>query len=113
MIEMEGGSVVQNTPIKVLVINPGSTSTKIGVFEEETLLLEVTLRHSSEDIARYPSIIDQYNFRKETIVEALEKEGFNISELTAVCGRGGLLRPIEGGTYSVNDAMIEDLKKGY
>src|SRR5690606_35009366 len=63
--------------------------------------------------ARYPSIIDQYNFRKEAIVEALEKEDFNISELTAVCGRGGLLRPIEGGTYSVNDAMIEDLKKGY
>ncbi|WP_445683651.1 butyrate kinase [Sporosarcina sp. FSL K6-3457] len=113
MIEMEGGSVVQNTKIKVLVINPGSTSTKIGIFENETLFLEVTLRHSSEEIARYPSIIDQYNFRKDAILEALEKEGISISELTAVCGRGGLLRPIAGGTYSVNDAMIEDLKKGY
>lgn len=111
MIEMEGGSVVQNTKIKVLVINPGSTSTKIGIFENETLFLEVTLRHSSEEIARYPSIIDQYNFRKDAILEALEKEGISISELTAVCGRGGLLRPIAGGTYSVNDAMIEDLKK--
>ncbi|MFJ7933786.1 butyrate kinase [Sporosarcina sp. NPDC096371] len=110
---MEGGSIVHDNRIRVLVINPGSTSTKIGVYENETLLLETTLRHSSEEIARYPSVINQFSFRKETILETLEKEGISISELSAVCGRGGLLRPIEGGTYSVNDAMIEDLRKGY
>ncbi len=59
-----------------------------------------------------PSSIN-ISFRKEAILESLEKEGINISELSAICGRGGLLRPIEGGTYSVNDAMIKDLKTGY
>ncbi len=104
---------MHDSQMRVLVINPGSTSTKIGVFEDDRILMESTLRHSSEEIARYPSIIDQYSFRKETILEVLENEGVNISKLSAVCGRGGLLRPIEGGTYSVNDAMIEDLKRGY
>ena len=69
LIDMEGGSIVQEHNIRVLVINPGSTSTKIGVFEGEKLLMENTLRHSSEEIAQYPSIIDQYNFRKEAILE--------------------------------------------
>ncbi|MEK5070430.1 butyrate kinase [Sporosarcina sp. FSL K6-1508] len=104
---------MHNKQHQILVINPGSTSTKIGVFEGESQLMESTLRHSSEEIARYPSIIDQYSFRKKAILELLEKEGISISKLSAICGRGGLLRPIEGGTYSVNEAMIEDLKTGY
>jgi butyrate kinase len=112
-IDMEGGHLVHEHEYRILVINPGSTSTKIGVFEGERQLMESTLRHSTEDIARYPSIIDQYSFRKEAILGSLEKEGISTSELSAICGRGGLLRPIEGGTYSVNDAMIGDLKKGY
>ena len=98
---------------RVLVINPGSTSTKIGVFDGERLLMEYTIRHSLEEIAKYPTIIDQYSFRKREILEALENEGISISKLNAVCGRGGLLRPIEGGTYTVNDLMVEDLKNGY
>lgn len=110
---MEGGLNVRIIDQKVLVINPGSTSTKIGVFSGETLLMEHTIRHSAEEVSLYPSIIDQYAFRKEGILTALETEGISISKLDAVCGRGGLLRPIEGGTYSVNDAMIEDLRKGY
>lgn len=110
---MEGGYSVRENDFRVLVINPGSTSTKIGVFSGETLLMEHTIRHSAEEIARYPSIIDQYNLRKEGILTALETEGISISKLDAVCGRGGLLRPIEGGTYSVNKAMIKDLREGY
>jgi len=110
---MEGGPIVPENHHRILVINPGSTSTKIGVFEDESQLMESTLRHNSEEIAQYPSIIDQYNFRKEVILESLEKEGIDISTLAAICGRGGLLRPIEGGTYSVNEAMIQDLKTGY
>ena len=74
--------------------------------------MESTLRYSSEEIAQYPSIIDQYNFRKKAILATLKKKD-QLSELSAVCGLDGLLRPIEGGTYSVNDAMIEDLKKVY
>lgn len=104
---------MQANDYQVLVINPGSTSTKIGVFQGETLVMESTIRHATEEIAQYPSIIDQYNFRKEAILKVLKDEGINSSKLDAVCGRGGLLRPIAGGTYTVNDAMIEDLRKGY
>jgi butyrate kinase len=97
---------------RILAINPGSTSTKIGVFHEEYIIFEETIRHSAEEIGRFSSIIDQYEFRKNTILHALDKEGINLSKLSAICGRGGLLRPIEGGTYEVNDEMIYDLRSG-
>ncbi|MGD6834815.1 butyrate kinase [Sutcliffiella halmapala] len=98
---------------RILVINPGSTSTKIGVFDNERSVFEKTIRHDSETINSFASIFDQYEFRKTTILETLDQEGINISKLSAVCGRGGLLRPIEGGTYSVNDEMLKDLKVGF
>ncbi|KUP07345.1 butyrate kinase [Bacillus coahuilensis m2-6] len=98
---------------RILVINPGSTSTKIGVFDNDDVVFEKTLRHDSDEINQYPSIIDQYEFRKTTILHALDEEGINVSKLSAVCGRGGLLRPIEGGTYEVNEQMLQDLRKGY
>ena len=103
---------MQKPLYRILVINPGSTSTKIGVFDNDILIMEKTIRHSSDEIAKYPGIIDQYVFRKQTILEALDEEGMNVSKLSAVCGRGGLLRPIEGGTYIVDGEMLEDLRKG-
>ncbi|MHC0035995.1 butyrate kinase [Pseudoneobacillus sp. C159] len=98
---------------RILVINPGSTSTKIGVFDNEISILEKTIRHDSEIINSFDNIIDQYEFRKNTILETLDQEGINVSKLNAVCGRGGLLRPIEGGTYAVNELMLQDLRSGY
>ncbi|MFC7060567.1 butyrate kinase [Halobacillus seohaensis] len=98
---------------RILVINPGSTSTKIGVFENDRVVFEKTFRHSVEELSEFHQIIDQYDFRKNVILEELDREGINISKLSAVCGRGGLLRPIEGGTYEVNGAMLEDLRNGY
>lgn len=106
-------STLQEKEYRILVINPGSTSTKIGVFDNERSVFEKTIRHDSEVINSYANIIDQYEFRKNTILEALDNEGINISKLNAVCGRGGLLRPIEGGTYKVNNEMLHDLKIGY
>lgn len=97
---------------KLLIINPGSTSTKIGVYEGEKEILEETLRHSAEEISKYDTIYDQLGFRKEVILNVLKEKGININELDAVVGRGGMLKPIEGGTYEVNDAMVEDLKVG-
>ena len=97
---------------KILVINPGSTSTKIGVYEDETLLFEETLRHSTEEIAKYATIVDQKDFRKELIVDILAKNSFDIKSLNVVVGRGGLLKPIPGGTYPVSDALLADLKAG-
>ncbi|MED4833397.1 butyrate kinase, partial [Geobacillus stearothermophilus] len=104
---------MQEQKFRILTINPGSTSTKIGVFENERPLLEKTIRHEAEVLRQYKTIADQYEFRKQTILQALDEEGINLSKLNAVCGRGGLLRPIEGGTYRVNEAMLEDLRRGY
>ena len=98
---------------RMLIINPGSTSTKIGVFDNEVSVLEKTIRHDAEKINSFANIIDQYEFRKDMILETLDNEGINISKLNAVCGRGGLLRPIEGGTYAVNEEMLADLRAGY
>ena len=98
--------------VKSLVINPGSTSTKIGVFEDENLILDHTLRHSTEEIAQYATIFDQREFRKNIILEFLKSENFDIATLNVVVGRGGLLKPIPGGTYEVDDALLEDLKVG-
>lgn len=98
--------------IKSLIINPGSTSTKIGVFEDETLLFEETLRHSTEEIAQYASIVDQKDFRKQIILDLLAKKDFDIHSLQVIVGRGGMLKPIPGGTYAVSDDLLADLKVG-
>lgn len=97
---------------RMLVINPGSTSTKIAVYDGLEPVFVETLRHSSEEIGKYKGIFEQYDFRKDVILKAVEEKGIDIKSLNAVVGRGGLLKPIEGGTYIVNDIMLEDLKVG-
>lgn len=98
--------------IKSLIINPGSTSTKIGVFEDETLLFEETLRHSTEEISQYTSIVEQKDFRKNIIVSFLKEKNMDIHSLDVIVGRGGMLKSIPGGTYAVSDALLQDLKIG-
>lgn len=95
---------------KLLIINPGSTSTKIGVYEDENPIFVETIRHATEDIEKFNSVVDQFEFRKETILKVLEEKNFDIKTLNAIVGRGGLLKPIEGGTYTVNERMLEDLR---
>lgn len=97
---------------KILIINPGSTSTKIGVYEDETQLLEETLRHSTEEISQYTSIVDQKDFRKNIILSVLKDKNIDIQTIDVVVGRGGLLKPIPGGTYAVSDDLLNDLKIG-
>lgn len=96
---------------RLLVINPGSTSTKIGVYENEKLLFEETLRHDVGELSKFHKMIDQFEFRKEIIIGALKKNKIEIESLHAIVGRGGLLKPIEGGTYEVNEEMLKDLRK--
>ena len=96
----------------ILVINPGSTSTKVGVYEDEQKVFEETLRHSTEEIAKYDSIIDQKDLRKKVILDMLKNKNYDVNAFDIVVGRGGLLKPIPGGTYKVTDALIEDLKIG-
>lgn len=98
--------------IKSLIINPGSTSTKIGVFEDETLLFEETLRHSTEEISKYATIFDQKDFRKNIIIDLLKSKEFDVKSLGMVVGRGGMLKPIPGGTYACTDALVKDLEVG-
>ena len=97
---------------KLLIINPGSTSTKIGVYEDEKEVFVETLRHSSEEIAKYNSIFEQKEFRKDVIMNVLEENNFDVNTLDAVVGRGGMLKPMAGGTYEVNDSLLNDLKVG-
>lgn len=96
---------------KILVINPGSTSTKIGVYEDEKQLFEQTLRHSTQEIAQFASVVDQMDFRKKMILDFLSENNFDISTLNVVVGRGGLLKSIPGGTYAVSDEVVKDLRE--
>ncbi len=95
---------------RILVINPGSTSTKIAVFDDETEIFKVNISHPLEEIQKYSRIIEQFSFRKEVIMKELERAGISRESLKAVVGRGGLLRPIPGGTYLITEKMLEDLK---
>lgn len=97
---------------RILTINPGSTSTKIAIYDNEKPVFEEVIRHSTEEISKFEKLFDEYEFRKSVILETLSEKGINLTKLAAVVGRGGLLKPISGGTYSVNEAMIDDLKVG-
>ncbi|MGC9320873.1 MAG: butyrate kinase [Kosmotogaceae bacterium] len=94
----------------ILVINPGSTSTKLALFRDSEIIGEHTIRHSPEELNQFASLYEQSAFRKALIVSFLESAGHPLTEIDAIIGRGGILRPLEGGTYAVNDDMIEDLR---
>lgn len=94
----------------ILAINPGSTSTKIALFDRDKEVFTKTLRHTAEEISSFEKVIDQVDFREKAISDALKDSGVALKDLSAVVGRGGLLRPIPSGVYAVNDDMIKDLK---
>ena len=96
----------------ILVINPGSTSTKISLFQDDTEILTEAINHKIEDLSRFNKASDQDLYRMEIIVRVLREKNVDFSAIKAIVGRGGLLRPIEGGTYTVNDQMLADLKRG-
>ncbi|MCH5329767.1 MAG: butyrate kinase [Alistipes sp.] len=94
---------------RILTVNPGSTSTKVALFCNERPLLDIVLRHDYDTLRRYEHIADQMQWRRDIVLRALSEQGFSLSELSAVVGRGGLTKPIAGGVYEVNDAMLHDL----
>ena len=94
----------------ILAINTGSTSTKIGVYHSEREVFVSNISHSCSALAAYATIMDQEDFRYREIALALSNNNIDLSSLDAVVGRGGLLRPMESGTYTVNDAMLQDLR---
>lgn len=96
---------------RVLVINPGSTSTKIAIYDGETEIVRMTLRHSEADLSKFSSIAEQHQYREEFVLRFLEENNIPLDSINAVVGRGGLLHPVAGGTYRVNDAMCSFLKE--
>ena len=95
----------------ILAINPGSTSTKLAIYENETLVSEFKISHDTDKIMSFKTIIDQYDFREQVILEFLKKEHVDLSKFSAIVGRGGMLKPIESGTYKVTDDMVKDMRE--
>ncbi len=95
---------------KVLVINPGATSTKIAIFSGTRRIFLKIIEHGLEDLARYEHVIDQFGYRYNLLLSALADAAIALSDFDAVVGRGGMLQPVESGTYEINRDMIEDLK---
>ncbi len=96
---------------KLLIINPGSTSTKIAVFHDKEQVFKKNIKHPTEEVSKFEKIADQFEFRKDVIMGELKAEGIDLNGLTAVVGRGGLLHPLTSGVYEVNAAMIRDLNE--
>ncbi|MBP3767677.1 MAG: butyrate kinase [Prevotella sp.] len=97
--------------MKILVINPGSTSTKMAVFNDETPILQRNITHSAEELAPYGDVTEQQEFRRELVLNELEQNGIPL-RFDAVIGRGGLVKPLSGGVYEINQRMIDDTRYG-
>lgn len=95
---------------KILAINPGSTSTKIAVYNDENPVLSKSIDHPIEEISKFNSIQDQFEMRKDAVLNTLKENNIDIQSLSAIVGRGGLLPPVKSGAYLVNDKMIDRLK---
>lgn len=95
---------------KILAINPGSTSTKIALYEDEERIISDTINHPVEELGRYDRIIDQFQYRKDEILKYLDQKNIKPEELSAVVGRGGMLPPVEAGAYKINKKMLNRLK---
>lgn len=98
---------------RILAINPGSTSTKIAVFEDREPVFNLTLRHPVSELSAYAHIIDQYPFREKAVTDALAEAGYALKDFDLIMGRGGLIKPIPSGVYEVNDLMKEHLRMCY
>ncbi len=97
---------------RILVINPGSTSTKIAVYDNENSIFLKNIKHSNEDLEKFETIADQYEFRKEVILNELIGADIDINLINGVVGRGGLVKPIPSGVYRINETLKQDLRKG-
>jgi butyrate kinase len=98
--------------IRILAINPGSTSTKFAVYFGSECKLKKTLRHSIEELSLYDNIIDQFEFRKGLIIDSLVEEGFDVDKIKYIIGRGGLTYPLKSGVYLINNRMLEHARAG-
>ncbi|HNW59461.1 MAG TPA: butyrate kinase [bacterium] len=96
----------------ILVINPGSTSTKVALFAGRKKVSEESLSHSKDDLARFKGLWDQFDYRTDLVIEFLNRQNLKAFSLAAVVGRGGMLKSVSRGTYIVDDTMIADAQRG-
>ncbi len=97
--------------LKILAVNPGSTSTKIAIFDGEKEIKSQNLYHSAEELRPFRHMADQYQFRVDKINAFLKDTDYTLFDFAAFVGRGGLVKPVQGGTYIVNDLMVKELKE--
>lgn len=97
---------------KIFAINPGSTSTKIGLFEGETCLFSENVSHEAEALARYKTISEQLPYRKDTINHLLEINQISLADVDAYVGRGGGLMAVEGGVYKIGETLLDHARRG-
>ncbi len=97
---------------KSLIINPGATSTKASIFEGETEIFTENIKHPIEEIQQYKEVADQFEYRKNAILDMVKKHGVSTDEIAIVVGRGGLTRPCESGTYRVDELMLQECRAG-
>jgi butyrate kinase len=95
--------------LKVFVINPGSTTTKIAVYTERGPVFEKNIEHPMELLSKFSKVTEELPIRLESINNAIKENNINLMEMDAFVGRGGPLKPLEGGTYNINEKMLEDL----
>ena len=95
---------------RLLILNPGSTSTKLAVFEGEEPLFVESVTHSAEELAPFDCVADQYGFRRDLVLDCLVRHDVALESLTGIVSRGGLLTAIEAGAYAVNEDMVWQLK---
>lgn len=98
---------------KILAINPGSTSSKVAVFNGEECIFTTNISHSIEELSKLQNYEDQYEFRKQLIIDELIRAGIAIDDIKILVGRGGVIKPLPSGVYSINEAMKIDLKEGW
>ena len=96
---------------RILAVNPGATSTKFAVFEGETVLVKKTVEHHGDELKAFSRVFDQYPYRIDLLRRELTEAGIELSSLHAVVGRGGLMKPLDGGTYQVNETMVQEMEK--
>ena len=99
--------------MRIFAVNPGSTSTKIALFEDDTPLFSANVSHNAEMLNTFPEISDQFEYRKDTILREVDKAGYTLQGVSAFVGRGGGLVSLAGGTYAVNDILLSHARLGF
>ena len=96
--------------LQILAINPGSTSTKIAIYENEIQKFKTTIEHSAEELEKYKTVAEQYEMRKDAILEYLKNNDYDVAQLDGIAARGAPLPPLNTGAYKINASMVDRVK---